>query len=208
MTQQQLEALLGRPLTPTEVENLDLYLEIAQESLAELLCMSLEVNPDGSGDPETDTRVFDVREGYSTVFTGIFTEIKEVKVDGEVTTDYYPVFWDKRSNTFYNSIVLNHSGKTVEITGFWGFDSLPRDLQMLLAQLFANASKKYQSGGANIKSKQTEDFRINYGDLTDDEAFINANQRTINKYSLCNVGYVLHGSTCGTHGRYDCGYCI
>lgn len=197
MTKEQLAALLGRPLTPNENTNFDLYLDIAKESLEELLCISLDVNPDTSGDPEEDVQTFDVREGYSTVFTGIFTEVSEVKVDGKVTTDYYPVFWEKRSNPYYNSIVLDcRAARSVEITGHWGFDTLPGDLQLLWAQLFANVSKKYKVGAGNIKSKQTEDFRISYGDLTDDEVFLKDNRRTIKKYSMCNIGYVLHGDTC------------
>lgn len=209
MNEAQVAALLGRPLTTTENTNFDLYLEIAKESLEELLCISLDVNPDGSGEPELDTQTFDVRDGYSTVFTGIFTELTEVKVDGTVTTDYYPAFWDKRSNAYYNSIVLDDcNASEVEITGYWGFDSIPADLQLLWAQMFANVSKKYKAGNSNVKSKQVEDFRISYGDLTDDETFLNDNKRAIQKYSLCNVGYVIHGSTCSTHGRYHCGYCI
>lgn len=208
MTKEEISALLGRPLTSIENTNFDTYLEIAKENLEELLCISLDVNPDGSGDAEESTQKFDVREGYSTVFTGIFTELTEVKLDGNVTTDYYPAFWDKRSNPYYNSIVLNAPGKTVEITGYWGFDEVPKDLQLLWAQAFANVSKKYVAGGGNVKSKQVEDFRISYGDLTDDEAFVSANQRTIKKYSLCNIGYVLHGETCDLHGVWRCGNCI
>lgn len=208
MTQAQLEALLGRSLTPREVSNLDQYLEIANESLEELLCISLDVNPDGSGDPEESTLTFDVREGYSTVFTGIFTEVMEVKVDGNVTEDYYPAFWDKRSSSFYNSIVLNYPGKTVEITGYWGFSKIPSDLQLLWAQLFVNVSKKYTAGSANIRNKKVEDFSISYGELTDDETFLNANKRAISKYSLCNIGYVLHGDVCNTHRVRRCGHCI
>lgn len=209
MTQEQLEALLGRSLTPREVTNLDLYFEIAQESLEELLCISLDVNPDGSGEPELDTQTFDVREGYSTVFTGIFTQLSEVKVDGTVTTDYYPAFWDKRSNAYYNSIVLDDcNASEVEITGYWGFDSIPADLQLLWAQMFANVSKKYKAGGGNVKRKDVRNFSVWLGDLSDDETFINENKRAIQKYSLCNVGYVLHGRTCSTHGRYGCGYCL
>lgn len=206
MSQSDLEKLLGRPLTPTEVANLDSYLDIAKESLEELLCISLGYET--SGDPEEYTQVFDVREGYSTVFTGIFTELSEVKVDGIVTTDYYPAFWDKRSNPYYNSIVLGKSGKTAEITAVWGFDTVPNDLKLLWAQLFANVSKKYTAGGGNVKSKRVEDFQVAYGDLTDDEAFINANKRTISKYSLCNIGYVLHGDVCKTHRVRRCGNCF
>jgi hypothetical protein len=191
MDESELEALLGRPLTPTENTNKDLYLEIAKESLEELLCISLD-----SGSEEEESRTFEIREGYSTVFTDIFKEISEVKVDGATTEDYYPAFWDKRSNPYYNSIVLAKAGNTAEITAVWGFSTVPNDLKLLWAQAFANVSKKYVPGSDNVKSKQVEDFRVSYGDLTDDEAFINANKRTMAKYSMCNVGYVRHGDTC------------
>jgi hypothetical protein len=208
MTQQELEALLGRPLTPIEVTNKGLYLEIAQESLEELLCISLDADDD-SGDPEPEARTFEVREGYSTVFTDIFTDVSEVKVDGVVTTDYYPAFWDRRSADYYNSIALDVcSGKEVEITALWGFAEIPSDLKLLLARLFANVSKKYAAGGGNIKNKKVEDFSVSYGDLTDDQVFLDANARTIRKYNMCNIGYIRHGKTCVTHGRYDCGYCL
>lgn len=208
MDESELEALLGRPLTPTENTNKDLYLDIAKESLEELLCISLDTNPNGSGDAETETRTFDVREGYSTVFAGIFAQVSQVKVDGTVTEDYYPAFWDKRSNPFYNSIVLAKAGNTAEITAVWGFSTVPNDLKLLWAQLFANVSKKYTPGSDNIRRKAVEDFSIWLGDLTDDETFLNANKRTIQKYSMCNIGYVLHGSTCKSHRRRDCGHCV
>ncbi len=206
MTQQELEALLGRPLTPTEVSNLDLYLEIAKESLEELLCVSLDVD-DTSGDPETTTRTFDIRDGYSTVFTDIFTSLTEVKVDGAVTTGYHQAFWDKRSNPFYNSIVLNEcGGSTVAITGYWGFDTIPVDLQRLLAQSFAVVSAKRAVKA--VKRKRVRNFDITFGDLSDDAQFNEDNASVIRKYSMCNIGYVKHGKTCVTHGKYDCGYCI
>jgi len=209
MTKEELAALLGRPLTPTENTNFDLYLDIAKESLEELLCITIEVNPDGSGDAEEHTQEFDIREGHSTVFTGIFTEITEVKVDGKVTTDYYPAFWDKRNNTYYNSIVFDKklSGHNkVTLDARWGFNPIvPNDLKMLWAQLFANVSKKYKAGKGNVKRKDVRNFSITFGDLTDDEAFLNANRRTISKYSMCNIGYVLHGKTCKTHRSSSCG---
>lgn len=202
MDKAQVAALLGRPLTTVENTNFNLYLEIAQESLEELLCIKL-------CDEGDETRTFDVREGYSTVFTGIFTELTEVKVDGTVTTDYYHAFWDKRSNAYYNSIVLDDCNVSeVEITGSWGFDSTPADLQLLWAQMFANVSKKYKAGGGNVKRKDVRNFSVWLGDLSDDETFINGNKRAIQKYSLCNVGYVLHGRTCSAHGRYGCAYCL
>lgn len=203
MTQDELQALLGRPLSSFESANRKLYLDIARESLEELLCTEISCRN------TVEARTFGVREGYRTVFTGVFTEVEEVKVDGTATTDYHPAFWDKRSNAFYNSIVLKeHDGSTVEITATWGFDSLPNDLKQLWAQLFANVAKKYKAGSANVKSKQVEDFRISYGDLTDDELFINANSRIIQKYRLCDIGFVMHGDVCTTHEVRNCGHCI
>jgi hypothetical protein len=207
MTQQELEALLVRPLTSIEATNINLYLEIAKEQLEYLLCINLEVNPDTSGDPEETTRTFEIREGYSTVFTDIFTELSEVKVDGVITTDFYQAFWDKRNNSYYNSIVLNEcGGKVAAITGYWDFSSIPADLQRLWAQAFAVVSAKRSVKA--IESKKVEDFSVKYGDLSDDEQFVKDNARTIRKYSMCNIGYVKHGKTCSLHGRLDCGYCV
>lgn len=207
MEQSDLVALLGRPLTPTEIANIDLYLEIAKENVEDLLCISLEVNPEGSGEPETDTRTFEVREGYSTVFTGIFTSLTEVKVDGVATDDYHIAYWDKRSNQYYNSIVLDDCHiSEVEITGYWGFATLPADLQLMWAEAFAIVSQKRVV--SDVKSKKVEDFSITYGDLSDEEKFTKDNTRTIQKYSLCNVGYIRHGETCSYHGVYNCGHCI
>lgn len=206
MTQEQVSKLLGRPLKPFEVANFDQYLEIAKESVEELLCISLDTD-DTSGDPETTVRTFEVREGYSTVFTDIFTGVTEVKVDGTVTTDYHPAFWDKRSNAYYNSIVLGtRRAKKVEITGYWGFDELPASLQMLWAKAFAVVSAKKPL--ANVKGKKVEDFSITYGDLSDDAVFVRDNKRVIQKFKMCHVGYVLSGDVCRAHRVRHCGHCI
>lgn len=205
MSQSELEALLGRSLTSNEIANRDTYLEIAKDSIEELLCISLNC------ENIEETRVFDVREGYSTVFTDIFIEIESVEVGSNTTTDYTERFWDKRSNDFYNSIVLGSTCKTadtVTITAVWGFESLPNDLKLLWAQMFANVSKKYVVGGGNVKRKSVRNFDITYGNETDDQLFLDANTRTISKYSMCNIGYVRHGKTCSVHRRFGCGICI
>lgn len=196
MTQQQLEALLGRSLTAREIANRQLYLDIAREQLEQLLCMELEVQEASTATPET--RVFTGREGYSTTFTGIFTDVQSVKVDGEAVTDFYPAFFDNRNAGFYNSIVFNkhvHNGHCeVEIEALWGFEDYPSDLELLLARAFAGVSSTYQA--KDVKSKRVEDFQITYGNLSDNDVFVNANARTLSKYSMCRVGYVLHGGRC------------
>lgn len=204
MDQPKIEALLGRSLTAKEVTNLNLYLDIAKEQLEELLCVSLDVQ-DGS-DPEEETRVFEPRPGMSTVFTDIFSDVSSVTVNGSAV-NYTPYFWDKRNTSFYNSVVLDtKTDKDVSITALWGFPELPEDLARLWVQMFALVSKKRAT--ESVKSKQVEDFRITYGDLSNEEQFEKDNHLTIRKYNMCDIDIVRHGSVCQTHGVYRCVYCI
>lgn len=190
MTQSQLEALLGRPLTPTEVTNLTLYLDIANEALETLICTPIT--------NVTGTRTFDTREGYSTVFLDIIRSVSEVKVDGNVTTDYSLRQWDKRNGSWYNSLVFDkrfRKVQEVEVTGAWGFDPVPNDLRSVIAHLFAQVSAKNTFDGT-IASKQVEDFRISYhANVTQDDDFTNKYGSIISKYSMCDIPYVKHGDT-------------
>lgn len=197
MNQAKLAALLGRPLTQTEVDNLDLYLQIAKERLGDLICSDL---------CDQDNRFYTIREGYETVFTDIFTDITSVKLDGEVFTDYEVYQNDRRNGQWFNSIVLNkcYSGE-VEIEADWGFGGMPVDVQLLLAKLFGLVGSMNTSNG-NIKSKKVEDFSITFGDTDVYDQFVTENHATIDKYSQCNVGYIRHGVLC--HHGYDCIRCI
>lgn len=192
--QSELEALLGRTLTPVEVDNLDLYLEIAEERLEQLICsrvVSIE-----------EERTYDGRVGYSTVFTELFTDIVSVEVDGTTLddSDYSIRQWDNRNGYWFNSIVLKHRLRKeaeVVIEAVWGFDSetMPTDLQLLFAKLFALVSSM-NKGNGNVKSKRVEDFTITFNDNSTYDQFLIDNSATIKKYSVCNVGYVRSGSTC------------
>ena len=193
MTQAKLESLLGRSLTPNEVTNLTLYLDIATDSLEDMLCMSLTT--------ETSTREFEAREGYSTLFTGAFTDVSEVTVDESVIDESQYKFrqWNKSNAEWFNSIVFSYpQSGTVKVTADWGFgDCMPNDLQILLARSFDQISKSNTSQGS-IQSKQVEDFRITYkNDVTQRDQFLMDNGLIIQKYSLCNIGNVQHGSVCG-----------
>lgn len=193
MTQAKLESLLGRSLTPNEVTNLTLYLDIATDSLEDMLCMSLTT--------ETSTREFEAREGYSTLFTGAFTDVSEVTVDESVIDESQYKFrqWNKSNAEWFNSIVFNYpQSGTVKVTADWGFgDCMPNDLQLLLARSFDQISKSNTSQGS-IQSKQVEDFRITYrNDVTQRDQFLMDNGLIIQKYSLCNIGNIQHGSVCG-----------
>lgn len=197
MTQEKLEALLGRPLTTTEVTNIDLYLDIANDRLEQLICTSIE--------PATEDRIYEVRQDYTTVFTDIFTSLVSVKdEDGTIIDpDSYSVRqWNKRNGSWYNSIVFDDCLSSDEITvkANWGFDSTgspavydaPSDLQLLIAKLFDLVSSMNNSNG-NIRSKRVEDFTITFSDNTIFDQFLLDNQSTISKYSLCGISTVRSG---------------
>lgn len=185
MNQSTLEALLGRSLTTLEATNKNLYLDIARESLEGLICSSICY--------EQGTRTFPIREGFKTIFTGIFEEINSVTINGEASTAYTPMQFDNYNGKWFNSIVLDECETgLVTIDADWGLSRVPSDLQRLWALLFAQTSKKYSA--ARVQSKQVEDFRISFAtDMSEDEQFLADNQRTISKYSLCGIGQIRSG---------------
>ena len=193
MDQTTMSALLGRTLTSIEVTNFNLYLKIARQALDDLLCTNLC--------DDSDPRTFDAREGYSTVFTDIFTDIDEVSINGIVQdADTYSVRqWDRRNGSWYNSIVFDErlcDGDEVEVSASWGFSTMPSDLQLVLAQLFGLITKKNKFD-STVSSKQVEDFRVSINvdaDLDDD--FYRQYNKTISKYSLCSVGNITQGDIC------------
>lgn len=196
MTKEQLIALLGRPLTPVEDANFELYLDIAMQQLEQSICTSLT---ETSGDEPV---VYDVREGYRTLFTDIFTEVTEVKMDGAVidSSKYSVRQWDKRNGSWYNSIVFDRvftsCDNEVEVTAEWGFSSIPLDLQAVLAGLFGLITKK-NNLDPSIASKQVEDFRIAFRDGVDlDTDFQSKYAHTLSKYSLCDIPDLQHGKVC------------
>lgn len=184
MNKTQMVALLERPLTPNEDTNFNLYLNIAQERLQDLTCLNLTDEP--------STRTYDVREGYTTVFTDLFTSIESVEVNGQPFTEYTPMQWDRRNASWYNSIVLDACSDKVTVTADWGICS--PELKLLTARLFGLLSKE-SKGNGNIKSKRVNDFQITFNDNSVYQQFLIDNQALINKYSLCNIGNIQHGST-------------
>lgn len=192
MKSERVSALLGRPLTSTESSNFDLYLKIANQSLEDMLCTSLC--------DQDDPKIYDIRIGYSTVFTDIFTDVDEVKVDGEVIpSDEYSIRqWDKRNGSWYNSIVFDKRftkyDEEVEVSATWGFETLPRDLQAVLAGLFDLVTKKSKLD-ALIAEKRVEDFSIRFRPEADlDIEFYRKYARTISKYAQCDIPYIRHGT--------------
>lgn len=189
LNKEQTAALLGRPLTPSEDANFTTYLDNAIETLEFLLCSSLRC--------ETTTRVFDIREGYSTVYTDFFNDVDSVKID-DAEVAYSPRQWDNRNASWYNSIVLDckTSAKEVSIEATWGFTKLPSDLALLLARVFAMNGES--GGSGNVLKKKIEDFEIWLSeDKTEFQGFLDDNATTLNKYSLCKTkSDVQNGNVC------------
>lgn len=199
MTREQIVRWLGRPLTPTEDTNFDSYINIAKSYLESLLCT--DVFPVLSGNPpvpEVSARVYEARNGYSTLFTDYFSGNITVTINGRTRTDFTQKFFDNRNTSFKNSLVFNckfRCNDEVTISAAWGFNPLPDDLGKLLAQLFAVASKPYTPAG-DIKSKRVEDFAITFGDRSDVEVLVSTNSLVIQKYSLCSIDNIRHGKVC------------
>jgi len=197
----QLAKLLGRPLTPVETANIELYLDIAYERLESVICSTV--------DSIAEERTYDGRDGYSTVFTDIFVEVSSVVVDGKTIdpADYSIRQWDKRNASWYNSIVFKDKlcgDAVVVIDATWGFaeDTMPADLQLLVAKFFALVSSMNKANG-NVKSKKVEDFSISFNDNSVYNQFVIDNAATIRKYSLCDVGKIRSGKIRSPYWRSE-----
>lgn len=191
LTKEQMAALLGRPLSSSENANFTSYLDNAIDTLEYLLCASIRSTSAGV------ERVYDSRKEFSTVFTDFFTAPTLVKVDGKTTTEYSARQWDNRNATWFNSIVLDCApkGKEVAITATWGFTTLPNDLALLLARVFARSGES--SGDGNVTKKKIEDFEVWLSDKTEFQGFLDDNATTLNKYSMCKTkSDVQNGNIC------------
>lgn len=202
----QLVKLLGRPLTAVETANEELYLDIAYERLEWMICSTV--------DSIAEERTYDGRGGYSTVFTDFFVEVSSVAVDGVTLdpADYSVRQWNKRNAAWYNSIVLDNKlcvDSEVVIDAIWGFGeseddniTMPADLQLLIAKLFALVSSM-NKGNGNVKSKKIEDFSITYNENSVYTQFVIDNAATIRKYSMCDVGKTRHGKIRNAYWRLE-----
>lgn len=191
LTKEEMVKLLNRSLTTAEVANFDLYLEIATQRLEELLCMTL-----CSDDSE---RTYESRYGYRTVYVDPFTDIASITIDGSevAVTDYVTKQNDKLIGSWYNAIEFDtkRTGEKIVVDADWGFSTLPADLQMLVARLFAQGTIEQTSDGA-VKSKKIEDFTVTFKDSATYDEFVLSNSAVIDKYSQCNRGQIRNGAVC------------
>lgn len=179
---------LNRPLTTAEDANYSLYLKIAKQRLSEMLCMKLST--------EAEERTYETRINYQTVYIDPFTAITSITIDGEaVDEDDYTVKQNDSYNaSWYNIIEFDRPrrGEKIVVDADWGFGNCPTDLQLLLAKIFAQGSVE-QTAENNVKSKKIEDFTVTYKDSATFDDLILSNKGVIDKYSMCNQGYIRHG---------------
>lgn len=192
MKKEQLVALLGRPLSNREDSNYEQYMEEATSYIESLLCMPLRF--------DDETHIFNGRDGYSTLYTGIHTDVIGVRVDGEIISPekYHSAFFDNRNSRVFNSIIFSkklRARDVIEVDAVWGFECYPADIKSLIAKAFLLVSQPLKAA-SNVKSKKVEDFSITYSDSTKEEQFEIENSKVISKYSLCNLGYIRHGEVC------------
>jgi hypothetical protein len=199
MNKDNFTALLGRPLSTVEDANFDLYYGIALEMLESLLCTPIHY-------AESETRTFDVREGYSTAFINIFMgDVASVSIDGVVVdpSTYSKMKWSDRSAKWYNSLVFDTPftsyDKELSVTADWGFftdettSDIPYVLQVLLAALFDSISKKNKYD-SSISQKRVEDFSVSFNTGADiDEGIKTKYASIISEYGMCNIPNVQHG---------------
>lgn len=186
LKKEQLVKLLNRSLTTAEDTNFDLYLKISTNRLEELLCMDL-CGDDGE-------RTYEARYGYRTVYVDPFTDIDSVTIDGEAQDAFTIKQNDRFSGSWFNVIEFDtvRAGEKIVVAADWGFDSVPVDLQLLLARLFDQGSVE-QTSDSQVKSKKIEDFSVTYKDSANYDEFVLANSSVIDKYAQCNQGTIRHG---------------
>jgi hypothetical protein len=157
--------------------------EKAKLIIEQLTCLYLKAE-------ESATRTFNVRNGYSTVFTDPFETLTEVRLDGEVvdSADYVKMQWDRYNADWYNSVVLDTGdAEKLEVTGKW---IIPTDLQVLITDLAAVLTN---GSHGTVKSKRNEDFSIEFNDNTDVQQFAKDNAAVLSRYSICNIPFIRHG---------------
>lgn len=179
----QVAKLLGRSLTSIEDANFDTYINIATKELATLLCMTIC--------SQDETRIFQSRDGYSTLYIDPFTDIESVLVNGTAVTTYTKKQFDSYQGSWFNILEFDDrlGDDKVTVVANWGFQSLPSDLQLLLAQLFKTIGSQTDT---RVKSKSIEDFSVTYNGTTEYEQTLLNNASIIHKYAQCE-GAISHG---------------
>lgn len=191
-TQEEISDMLGRPLTAKEAAGFDAYIEIAVTQLGSILGYSLALS-----DTPT-TKEFTGSRDYRSLIIPPFTDITEVKVNGEVETNYSV---SNTSKPFNVEIVLPRymsDSTKVAVTAKWGYSTYPSGVLLLLANMFSVvANGQTSEGSASVKSETVLSHSVTYETgVTRYEQFAKDNANIIELYrlpysSLVSTGRIL-----------------
>jgi hypothetical protein len=197
MSQDKISALLGRPLSATETTNFSTYLSLAQGRVSDILCANICPQYE-------EAKTFELRDGYRTLNLPIFTEIQSITIDGStLDPSNYSVRQGLSFNgEWFNAVVFNNAYicTQVVVTADWGFNQIPNDVQLMVAEQFGLMSDSLDAD--NVTRKQVEDFSVQFNG-TKTDSFNAKYAPTINKYSCCVKGNVQSGNI--YRGGYDYG---
>jgi hypothetical protein len=175
----KIAELLGRPLSSTEEDNFELYLDIVKERLKKLLGYDVSYSAEA-------TLKYDARIGYHTLYVNPYTAITRIQIDGNEIEGFTMRQWDDLNADWFNAITFHTQMKKslIEVTATYGFGAeLPSDLSYLIAQLFNVVSQEQVTDG-RVEQKSIEGYSIKYKDTSNFKEFSHDNQSTISKYSI------------------------
>lgn len=175
LTEQQVESYLQRSLTSFESGNFNNLLRIAISKLEALICSKV-------GYIEEE-RTFQGRDGMRSVFVGLCSEVKSVKVNSN-SVDFATYLGDNASQICDN-IVLNKPTRhtdVITVHGGFGLKVIPEELVQVISELFAVKL----AGGDKITSKKVEDFSITYDKTSETDRIIESYKSILDKYSQCS----------------------
>ncbi|MCJ1965193.1 hypothetical protein [Candidatus Nanosynbacter sp. TM7-057] len=130
-----------------------------------------------------EERTFQGRDGMRSVFIGLCSEVKSVKVNSN-SVDFATYLGDNASQLCDN-IVLNKPTKhtdVITVHGGFGLKVIPEELVQVISELFAVKL----AGGDKITSKKVEDFSITYDKTSELDRIIENYKSILDKYSQCS----------------------
>lgn len=152
-SQEKIEAILKRSLTEQEEEIIDDLVNATSAFIRRFTGRNWDCD-------EESTRYYDGTKSYE-LFVDDFTDIEEVKIDGEVQDlddlIFYPL------NTPYHNSIYHKGAKwakghaNIEITANWSSGELPYDVALVASNVVVSYLRKASIDG-NLKKESIEGY--------------------------------------------------
>lgn len=180
LTKEEVEALLGAPLSDAQTAGFEAWLEAAQLQLTHMLGYPLAKTP------VTETRTFYGREYARSLIVHPFTEVTAVRING--TPVDYRIGTSNRPY-LYEVVTSRMQGEAdeIEVDATWGMgETLPISLRLLLANMFVAVSQgQATSGQAKVKSETVLSHSVTFDtNSSAHDTFTNDNAHLLSMYRL------------------------